>query len=226
MAVEFLKRLHQVSLEKAWNARAPKDPMPKRRQNVIDRIDAALAQLKRGERNPLRGNYQTRENFSGVRVQLKYGQRALVIDGRDHWFVEDAATFFSMARKAVQGGELDGAINDARDAKKDKAGTVAAVAAEPTPAPVAAPVAAPAPATAAATVKPPADIGASTSSVAEALTPPAPKITPPAPAKPDDEQVAAKVAASADEAPPRKLGKYAQRYEQLLSAGAFSESPA
>jgi hypothetical protein len=120
MPVEFIKQLHQSSLEKAWNARpakAPKDPMPKRRQNVLSRIDAALAQLKSGETNPPRGNYQTRDNFNGVRVQLKYGQRALVIDGRDHWFVEDAATFFSNAREAVGRGELDGAIIDALEGK-------------------------------------------------------------------------------------------------------------
>ena len=95
MAVKFIKQLHQESLEKAWNARpakAAKDPMPKRRQNVLGRIDTALAQLKNGDTNPPRGSYQTRENFTGVRVQLKYGQRALTIDGRDHWFVEDAAT--------------------------------------------------------------------------------------------------------------------------------------
>lgn len=127
MPVEFITQLHQASLEKAWNARpakAPKDPMPKRRENVLSRIDVALAQLKSGETNPPRGNYQTRDNFNGVRVQLKFGQRALTIDGRDHWFVEDAATFFRSARKAVASGELDGAIIDALEAKdkdKDKA---------------------------------------------------------------------------------------------------------
>ena len=120
MAVGFIKQLHQDSLEKAWNARpakAPKDPMPKHRQNVLDRIDGALAQLKSGENNPPRGSFQTRDNFNAVRVQLKYGQRALTIDGRDHWFVEDAATFFSKAREAVGSGELDVAINDALEAK-------------------------------------------------------------------------------------------------------------
>ena len=121
MPVEFIKQLHQASLEKAWNARPAKDPMLKRRQNVLSRIDVALAQLKSGEINPPRGNYQTRDNFNGVRVQLKCGQRALRIDGRDHWFVEDAATFFSYAREAVGSGQLDGAIIDALKGKdKDK----------------------------------------------------------------------------------------------------------
>jgi hypothetical protein len=118
MPVEFIKQLHQASLEKAWNARPAKDPMLKRRQNVLSRIDVALAQLKSGEINPPRGNYQTRDNFNGVRVQLKCGQRALRIDGRDHWFVEDAATFFSSAREAVERGELDGAIIDALQGKE------------------------------------------------------------------------------------------------------------
>ena len=123
MPVEFIKQLHQDSLEKAWNARPAKDPMLKRRQNVQSRIDEALAQLKSGEINPPRGSYQTRDNFNGVRVQLKCGQRALRIDGRDHWFVEDAATFFSSAREAVGSGQLDGAIIDAIEGKsrsKDK----------------------------------------------------------------------------------------------------------
>ena len=124
MSVEFIKQLHQASLEKAWNARpakAPKDPMLKRRQNVMSRIDAALAQLQSGEINPPRGSYQTRDNFNGVRVQLKCGQRALTVEGRDHWFVEDAATFFSLAREAVASGELDRAIIDALEGKgKDK----------------------------------------------------------------------------------------------------------
>ena len=121
MPVEFIKQLHQASLEKAWNARPAKDPMLKRRQNVLSRIDVALAQLKSGEINPPRGNYQTRDNFNGVRVQLKCGQRALRIDGRDHWFVEDAATFFSYAREAVGSGQLDGAIINALEGKdKDK----------------------------------------------------------------------------------------------------------
>ena len=124
MSVEFIKQLHQASLEKAWNARpvkAPKDPMLKRRQNVMSRIDLALEQLKSGEINPPRGSYQTRDNFNGVRVQLKCGQRALTVDGRDHWFVEDAAIFFSSAREAVESGQLDGAIIDALEGKdKDK----------------------------------------------------------------------------------------------------------
>jgi hypothetical protein len=116
MALDFIKQMHRESLEKAWNARpakAPKDPMPKRRQNVLDHIDGALAQLKSGEANPSRGSYQTRDHCKGVRVQLKYGRRALRIDGRDHWFVDDAATFFQSARAAVESGELDGAINGA-----------------------------------------------------------------------------------------------------------------
>ena len=122
MTVEFIKQLHQNALEKAWNARPakpPVDPMLKHRKKVLSRIDAALAQLESGENNPPRGLYQTRDNFNGMRVQLKYGQRALTIDGRDHWFVEDAATFFRSAREAVGSGELDGAINDAVD-RKDK----------------------------------------------------------------------------------------------------------
>lgn len=120
MTLDFIKQMHRDSLEKAWNARpakAPKDPMPKRRQNVLDRIDGALAQLKSGEANPARGSYQTRDHCNGVRVQLKYGRRALCIDGRDHWFVQDAATFFRSARTAVENGELDGAINDALKGK-------------------------------------------------------------------------------------------------------------
>ena len=89
MAVEFIRQLHRESLEKAWNARpakAPRDPMPRRRQGVLSRIDSALAQLADGETSPRRGLYQRRDNFNGVRVQLKCGQRALKIDGRDHWF--------------------------------------------------------------------------------------------------------------------------------------------
>ena len=117
MAVEFIRQLHRESLEKAWNARPAKDLMPKRRQDVLSRIDSALAQLESGETNPRRGLYQNRDNFNGVRVQLKCGQRALNIDGRDHWFVEDAATFFSYARHSVEAGELDGAINDAIEGK-------------------------------------------------------------------------------------------------------------
>ena len=116
MALDFIKQMHRDPLEKAWNARpvkVPKDPMPKRRQNVLDRIDSALAQLKSGEANPSRGSYQTRDHCNGVRVQLKYGQRALRINSRDDWFVEDAAAFFRSARAAVQSGELDGAINGA-----------------------------------------------------------------------------------------------------------------
>ena len=73
MSVEFIKQLHQDSLEKAWNARPakpPRDPMLKRRQNVLGGIDAALEQLKNGEIIPPRGNYQTRDKFYGVRVQL------------------------------------------------------------------------------------------------------------------------------------------------------------
>jgi hypothetical protein len=120
MVVDFIKQLHQEALEKAWNARpakAPKDPMPRRRQIVLASIDNALAQLTNGDTNPRRGSYQTRDNFNGVRVQLKYAQRALTIDGRDHWFVGDAATFFSKARVAVESGELDSAINDALEQK-------------------------------------------------------------------------------------------------------------
>lgn len=120
MAVKFIKQLHQDALEKAWNARpakAIKDPMAKRRQHVLSRIDEALEQLKSGDTNPPRGSYQTRDNFNGVRVQLKYGRRALTIDGRDHWFVEDAAAFFSYAREAVETGELDRAISDALESK-------------------------------------------------------------------------------------------------------------
>jgi hypothetical protein len=116
MALDFIKQMHRDSLEKAWNARpakVPKDPMPKRRQNVLNRIDGALAQLESGEANPSRGIYRSRDHFKGVRVQLKYGRRALRIDGRDHWFVEDAATFFRSARAAVESGELDDAINGA-----------------------------------------------------------------------------------------------------------------
>jgi hypothetical protein len=118
MTIEFIKQLHQNALEKAWNARPakpPVDPMLKHRKKVLGRIDAALAQLESGENNPPRGLYQTRDNFNGMRVQLKYGQRALTIDGRDHWFVEDAATFFRSAREAVGSGELDRAILDAVD---------------------------------------------------------------------------------------------------------------
>lgn len=114
--MDFIKQMHRESLEKAWNARpakVPKDPMPKRRQSVLNHIDGALAQLKSGEANPSRGSYQTRDHCNGVRVQLKYGRRALRIDGRDHWFVEDASTFFRTARAAVESGELDGAINGA-----------------------------------------------------------------------------------------------------------------
>ncbi len=116
MALDFIKQMHRDSLQKAWNARpekVPEDPMPKRRQRVLDCIDRALVQLKSGEKNPSRGSYQTRDHCNGVRVQLKYGGRALRIDGRDHWFVEDAATFFWSARAAVESGELDGAINRA-----------------------------------------------------------------------------------------------------------------
>jgi hypothetical protein len=124
MAVEFVRQLHQESLEKAWNARPAKDPMPKHRQDVLSRIDSALAQLKGGVINPRRGLYQTRDNFNGVRVQLKCGRRSLNIDGRDHWFVEDAATFFSYARHSVENGELDCAINDAIEGKGKGKGKV------------------------------------------------------------------------------------------------------
>jgi hypothetical protein len=120
MALDFIKQMHRASLEKAWTARPAKvrkDPMPKRRQNVLDHIDGALAQLKSGEANPSGGSYQTRDHCNGVRVQLKYGRRPLRIDGRDHWFVEDAATFFRSARAAVESGELDGAINSALKGK-------------------------------------------------------------------------------------------------------------
>ena len=124
MAFSFIKQLHRDSLEKEWKARpakAAKDPMIRRRQNVVDRIDRALAQLMNGETNPSRGSYQTRDGCHGVRVQIRCGQRAMTIDGRDHWFVEDAATFFNNAREAVQRGELDGAINDALEGRgKDK----------------------------------------------------------------------------------------------------------
>ena len=124
MVVGFIKQLHRDSLEKEWKARpakAAKDPMIRRRQNVVDRIDRALAQLTNGETNPPRGSYQTRDDCHGVRVQIRCGQRAMPIDGRDHWFVEDAVTFFNNAREAIQRGELDGAINDALEGKgKDK----------------------------------------------------------------------------------------------------------
>jgi hypothetical protein len=116
MALDFIKQMHRDSLEKAWNARpakVPKDPMPKRRQKVLACIESALAQLESGEANPIGGSYQTRDHCNGVRVQLKYGRRPLRIDGRDHWFVEDAATFFRGARAAVEIGELDAAINGA-----------------------------------------------------------------------------------------------------------------
>jgi hypothetical protein len=184
MAVDFIKQLHQVSLEKAWNARpakAPKDPMPKRRQNVLGSIDTALAQLKNGETNPPRGCYQTRDNFNGVRVQLKYANRPLTIDGRDHWFVEDAAMFFDKARAAVESGQLDSAINEALEAKgRGKNKSKAAPAAR--------------------TSKPP---------LAEKIAPR--KVAPPS-------------EPSADQPQPAKPGKYAQKYEELLAAGTFSES--
>jgi hypothetical protein len=125
MTLDFIKQLHRDPLEKAWNARpakVPKDPMPRRRQNVLDCIDGALAQLKSGEANPNRGSYQTRDHCNGVRVQLKYGRRALRIDGRDHWFVEEAATFFRSARAAVESGELDGAINGALKSRSKSKG--------------------------------------------------------------------------------------------------------
>jgi hypothetical protein len=125
MTLDFIKQMHRASLEKAWNARPAKvrkDPMPKRRQNVLDHIDGALAQLKSGEANPSGGSYQTRDHCNGVRVQLKYGRRPLRIDGRDHWFVEDAATFFRSARAAVENGELDGAINGALKGKSKAKG--------------------------------------------------------------------------------------------------------
>ena len=120
MAFDFIKQLHQTTLEKAWNARPArpaKDPMPKRRQAVVDRINHALKQLREGEAKPPRGLYQTKEGVAAVRVTLKYGQRPLVIDGRDHWFVEDAAKFFSNAKRAAERGELDSAINAALEGK-------------------------------------------------------------------------------------------------------------
>src|SRR3954462_6186773 len=116
MTLDFIKQMYRDPLEKAWNARSakvPKDPMPRRRQNVLDCIDGALAQLKSGEANPSRGSYQTRDHCNGVRVQLKYGRRALRIDGRDHWFVEAPLTFFRSAVALVKAGKLEGAINGA-----------------------------------------------------------------------------------------------------------------
>ena len=104
MVVEFIKQLHQDSLEKAWNARPAKkkDPMPERREERPEPHRRRAGAVEEGRNQPGRGAaYQTRDNFNGVRVQLKYGQRPLVIDGRDHWFVEDAATFFKSAREAV-----------------------------------------------------------------------------------------------------------------------------
>lgn len=180
MALDFIKQMHRDSLEKAWNARpaaAPKDPMPKRRQNVLDRIDGALAQLKSGEANPTRGSYQTRDRCNGVRVQLKYGRRALRIDGRDHWFVEDAATFFRTARAAVESGELDGAINGAlKGGSKGKRHL------------------------------------------------PARNSKPPHAEKVESRTVAPEAAATAQDRPAAKPGRYAQKHEKLLAAGILSAS--
>ena len=218
MRVEFIKQLHRDSLEKAWNARPAKDPMLKRRQKVLDRIDAALAQLKRGETNPPRGDYQTREKFDGVRVQLKYGQRALTIDGRDHWFVEDAATFFSSAREAVEKGELDGAISnvfeagnkareEARERGRDTADNMADAKAD---------------------AETDAEIEVKATADAEADAEPmlAPAAPPSEPLHADD--VAAVEAepegtASADERQAAKPGKFARKYEKMLAAGMFSQ---
>jgi hypothetical protein len=229
MPVEFIKQLHQDSLEKAWNARParpPADPMLKRRRNVLSRIDVALAQLESGEINPPRGSYHTRDNFNGVRVQLKYGQRALAIDGRDHWFVEDAASFFRSAREAVERGELDAAIIDAiggKDEAKDEAKASAKPRDEVPPVPKS---------------KPPAPGNIYTLNVAPEGkakdSRPAPKSKPLEPGKvyslgsaPDGEASASASAnAGASEPRPARPGKFAQKYEKLLAAGVFNEPTA
>ena len=208
MTIDFIKQLHQNSLEKAWNARPAKpvrDPMLKRREKVMSRIDAALAQLESGEINPPRGIYQTRENFNGMRVQLKYGQRALTIDGRDHWFVEDAATFFRSAREAVGNGELDGAINDvveSKDKAKEQDTPPAAKSKPPGLEKVRTPE-----------VAPHRNAGADEPRLAKPL----------ALEKAGILEVAADDKASGDQAHAARSGRFAQKYEKLLAAGILSE---
>ena len=115
MALDFLKH-HSTDLERAYTAKPakpPKDPMPGKRQKVIDGILKALGHLKAGEMAPKRGWYAGKEGVDGVRVQLKSGNKPLVIDGRDHWYVPDATKFYNDAQKAVFQGQLDDAINAA-----------------------------------------------------------------------------------------------------------------
>ena len=219
MPVEFIKQLHQDSLEEAWNARAakaPADPMLKRRRNVLSRIDMALAQLESGAINPPRGSYQSRDNFNGVRVQLKYGQRALAIDGRDHWFVEDAASFFNSAREAVERGELDAAIIDAVEGKDQAMAKVkrkAKAKDDARPAPEIKPL----------------DTGniytlnVAPDGKATGGTRPVPKDVPLDPGNLYNPGVVPEAKANAGERAPAKSGKFARKYEKLLAAGVFSE---
>ena len=228
MVVEFIKQLHQDSLEKAWNARPAKDPMPERRKNVLSRIDVALAQLKKGEINPARGCYQTRDNFNGVRVQLKYGQRPLVIDGRDHWFVEDAATFFKSAREAVASGQLDGAINDALEAR-DKGKGPRPAPSSTRPAPKSKPLE---PEKASIAAKPPAASPSAPAAVTAAAAPVVSRAAPaaaPAAASPVASPAVSPAAppaqdTSAVEPATARPGKFARKYEKLLAAGIISEA--
>ena len=220
MVVEFIKQLHQDSLEKAWNARPAKDPMPERRQNVLARIDVALAQLESGEINPARGCYQTRDNFNGVRVQLKYGQRALSIDGRDHWFVEDAATFFKSAREAVASGQLDGAINQALEARDKGKG--------PRPAPSSTRPVAKSKPVEPGTASIAAVTPAASAAVSRTVSPAAPAAVAPgaSPVVPLPASPAALPAqdSNAAEPLPARPGKFARKYEKLLAAGIISEA--
>lgn len=116
MALEFLK-LHSNELEKQFTARPAKDPMPAKRQKVIEGIDKALAQLKAGETSPKRGWYSSKEGVEGVRVQIKSGMKPLTVDGRSFWVVDDATKFYTEAKRAVQEKKLDDAISAASTSK-------------------------------------------------------------------------------------------------------------
>lgn len=120
MALEFLKKLERSSLLKEFNKRPDrpkKDPMPKRRQTVINGIDKALAALKAGEDKPKGAYYRTKPHTDVMLCKVKYGSRVLTLDGETEHPTRDATSFYKDARRAAEKGELDNAINASLEGK-------------------------------------------------------------------------------------------------------------
>jgi len=109
MALSFTK-MHSDKLEQEFKKKPEKDVMPAKRKQIGEGIDRTLAQLKDGEVNPKRGWYKSKDGAEGIRTTLKLGNKTMTVDGRDHWFVDDATAFYKAAKEDLEAGKLDEAI--------------------------------------------------------------------------------------------------------------------